>query len=284
MVGRKLIRTGLVLLLAVAAAGIFAMVGRADDPLFGEVTSSMGPGISDAQDTVLVKASWQYIDTPTLNHSSVQFTHPAGWTLVASDPSVCSQASATTVTCPRGQIRTGNVVAQAVQLRTDSDLGQASVLPELLFSERPDNPGRLDSEPAPAVGTVSTDAGVGNSETMATVPATAELCTPFSIDERLRTNGQEACTPNYTCTLDIVNTDSALFPATDPIKLRIIFRAQQIGLLPLIFTSTTRQIQVPECPDDAVAAPDPCWSDRKAQGNKLTYWVNWTGADPGWSG
>lgn len=308
MVGRKLIRTGLVLVLALAAAGIFAMVGRADDPAFGEKTSSIGPGIVDQQDTVLVKASWEYIDTPTLNHSFVRFTHPAGWTLVSSDPSGCQSASATTVRCDRGQIRTGNVIEQAVRLRVGSTLGQATVLPELLFSERPDNPGRLDSEPAPAVSTtvissndavepnrvgkcvtgnnvsVSTLAGAGNSETTAVIPQSDELCTPISIDEKVRVNSQEACTPGRACVLDIVTTDSALFPASAPIKLKIIFRKQQVGLLPLVFTSATRQFEVPECTDDAVAAPDPCWSDRKAQGNRLTYSVNWTGADPSWTG
>ena len=80
MVGRSAIRTGLVVALALAVAGVFAVVGRADDPVFGEITSSMGPGIVDATRQVLVKASWEYLDSPTLNHSSVRFTHPAGWT------------------------------------------------------------------------------------------------------------------------------------------------------------------------------------------------------------
>ena len=308
MVGRKFIRTGLVLVLALGAAGVFAMVGRADDPVFGEKTSSIGPGIVDQQDTVLVKASWEYLDTPTLNHSLVRFTHPAGWTLVSSDPSVCQRASATTVTCSRGQIRTGDVLEQAVRLRVGSSLGQATVLPELLFSERPDNPGRLDSEPAPAVSTtvisaddavepnrvgkcvsgnnatVSTAAGVGNSETTAEVPQSNELCTPISISERIRLNGQEACLPGRACVLDIVTTDSALFPADDPIVLKITFRGQGINNLPLIFTSNLLQTEVPECDDDDVAAPDPCYSDKKSRQQSVTWTVNWTGLDPGWTG
>ena len=306
MVGRKIIRSGLVLVLALAAAGIFAMVGRADDPQFGEITSSMGPGIVDANDNVLVKASWHYIDTRTLNHSKVRFTLPAGWTLVEGDPDVCTQTGIT-VTCPRGTIRPDDVIAQAVELKTDGDLGSATVEADLLFAEGPENPGRIQTQPAPDVGTtviaagsgepnkvgkcvgsnggsVSTDAGAGNSETTATVPETDELCTPISITERLRLNATETCIPNYACVLDVVTTDSALFPATDPIKLKIVFRGQGINNLPLLFVSNTRQIQVPECTDDDVAAPDPCFSDKRTRQQSVTWSVNWTGADPGWTG
>ena len=306
MFGRSTIRIGAVLALVLAAAGAFAVVGRADDPRF-TTQASIGPGFVDAGSNVLVKASWQYLDTRTLNHVSVRFTLPAGWTLVESDPNLCAQTG-NIVTCPRDRIRPGDPpLTQDVELQTTSALGDKPVQADLLFAEGPENPGRIDTVPALPTphaevisttntpnklgkcvssggATVSTDAGVGNSETTAVVPATDELCSPISIDEKVRLNGQEACTPGYTCTLDIVTTDSAVFPASDPIKLTIIFRKQQIGLLPLIFTSNTRQIQVAECSDDDVANPDPCWSDRKAQGNRLTYQVNWTGADPGWSG
>jgi hypothetical protein len=306
VVRRSAIRIGAVLALVLAAAGAFAVVGRADDPRF-HTQASIGPGFVDAGSNVLVKASWEYFDTRTLNHVSVRFTLPAGWMLVEADPDVCSQTGAI-VTCPRDRIRPGDPpLTQDVELQTTSALGDKPVLADLLFAEGPENPGRLDTVPALPTphaevisttntpnkigkcvnsggATVSTDVGVGNSETSAVVPATEELCSPISIDEKVRLNGQEACTTGYTCTLDIVTTDSAVFPASDPIKLTIIFRKQQIGLLPLIFTSNTRQIQVPECSDDAVAAPDPCWSDRRAQGNRLTYELNWTGADPSWSG
>jgi hypothetical protein len=292
--------------LVLAAAGAFAVVGRADDPRF-HTQASIGPGFVDARSNVLVKASWQYLDTRTLNHVSVRFTLPAGWTLVEDDPDVCSQTGAI-VTCPRARIRPGDPpLEQDVELQTTSALGDKPVLADLLFSESPENPGRLDAVPALPTphaevisttntpnklgqcvssdgATVSTDAGVGNSETSAEVPETDELCSPISIDEKLRVNAQEACIPNYSCTLEIVTTDSAIFPASDPIKLRIIFRGQQMSLLPLIFTSATRQIQVLECPNDSVASPDPCWSDRRLQGNRLTYWLNWTGADPTWTG
>jgi hypothetical protein len=282
------------------------MVGRADDPQFGEITSSMGPGIVDANADVLVKASWHYIDTRTLNHSKVQFTLPAGWTLVKGDPDVCTQTG-NTVTCPRGTIRPDDVIAQAVELKTDGDLGSATVESDLLFSEGPENPGRIQTQPAPDVGTtviaagsgepnkvgkcvggnggsVSTDPGAGNSETTATVPGTDELCTPISITERVRLNATETCIPDYACVLDVVTTDSALFPAADPIKLKIVFRGQGINNLPLLFVSNTRQIQVPECTDDDVAAPDPCVADKRTRQQSVTWFVNWTGADPGWTG
>ena len=111
-------------------------------------------------------------------------------------------------------------------------------------------------------GSVSTDAGAGNSETTATVPDTDELCTPISITERIRLNGQEACLPGVACVLDIVTTDSALFPPDDPIVLKITFRGQGINNLPLIFTSNLLQTEVLECDDDNVADPDPCYSDK----------------------
>jgi hypothetical protein len=308
VVGRKVIRTGLVFVLALAAAGIFAMVGRADDPQFDEITSSMGPGIVDANSTVLVKASWHYIDNPTLNHSKVRFTIPDGWTLESAAPNVCSRTG-TIVTCPRGTIRPDDVIAQAVELKTDSD--QLDVLStveiDLLFAEGPENPGRTQVQPAPDVsttviaagsatpnkvgkcvakagGTIGTDPGVGGSEASATVPATDELCTPFSISERPRQDPNEACLPGVECVLEIVTTESALFPATDPIELKIVFRGQGINDLPLIFTSEDRQIEVPECTDDAVAEPDPCFSGHRTRMQSVTWTVNWSGNDPGWTG
>jgi hypothetical protein len=307
VVGRKLIRTGLVLVLALAAAGIFAMVGRADDPRFGEITSSMGPGIVDTNADVLVKASWHYIDNRTLNHAKVRFTLPAGWTLVTGDPDVCSQAD-NIVTCTRGTIRPGDTIAQAVELKAPSTVpapnGAATVEADLLFSEGPENPGRIQAVSADDVHTtviaagdpnkvgkcvgsnqsVSTDAGAGNSETTATVPETDELCTPISITEKVRVNSQEACLPDVACVLDIVTTDSALFPPDDPIVLKITFRGQGINNLPLIFTSNLLQTEVLECDDDNVADPDPCYSDKKTRQQSVTWTVNWTGADPSWSG
>jgi hypothetical protein len=295
-----------VLVLALAAAGIFALVGRADDPQFGEVTSSMGPGIVDANANVLVKASWHYIDTRTLNHASVRFTVPTGWELVEAAPDACSRTG-TIVTCAVGTIRPDDVIAQAVELKTAGPLDPARVQIDLLFSEGPENPGRIQVEPAPTVqttviaagsatpnqagncvdsagGTISTTPGAGNSEASADVPQTDELCTPFSITERLRLNATETCIPNYVCVLDVVTTDSAPVEATDPIKLKITFRGQGINNLPLIFVSATRSIQVPACIDARFANPDPCYSDKKTRQQSVTWTVNWTGADPTWTG
>jgi hypothetical protein len=307
------LRIGIVLLLASVAAGVFALAGRADDPIFGEIDSSMGPGIVDANANVLVKASWQYLDNRTLNHSSVRFTIPAGWTLAvpgpSSEPDVCSQPNSTTVTCPRGTIRPGDVIAQAVELTTGSASPiEKTVESDLLFSEGPENPGRTQIKPADDVhttviaagsgepnkvgkcvsntgGSVSTDPGAGNSETSADVPADpAELCTPISITERIRLNAQEACLQDVACVLDIVTTDSVPFPATDPIELKVTFRGQGINNLPLIAISNLFQREVPACDDDAVADPDPCYSDKKTRQQSVTWTVNWTGVDPTWTG
>jgi hypothetical protein len=308
VVGSKFIRIGLVLVLALAA-GIFAMVGRADDPRFTDVTSSMGPGIVDTDADVLVKASWHYIDNRTLNHSKVRFTLPADWTLVTGDPDVCSQTG-NIVTCPRGTIRPGDTIAQAVELNAPSTVplpdGTATVKSDLLFSEGPENPGRIQVVSADDVhttviaagepnkvgkcvgshgGSVSTDAGAGDSETTATVPETDELCTPISITEKRRDTPQESCIDGYACVLDIVTTDSVLFPPDDPIELKITFRGQGINNLPLLFISDARQIpSVPECTDDRFANPDPCYSDKKTRQQSVTWTVNWTGADPTWTG
>ena len=225
------------------------------------------------------------------------------------DPDVCTQSSTTTVTCPRGTIRSGDVIAQAVELTT----GSASSIPktvesDLLFYEGPENPGRAQVKPAGDVqtlviaagsgepnkvgkcvsnagGSVSTDPGVGNSETSADVPANPEeLCTPISITERIRLNADEACLPDVACVLDIVTTDSALFPPDDPIVLKITFRGQGINSLPLIFKSNLLQTEVPECDDDAVADPDPCYSDKKPGQQSVKWTLKWTGLDPTWSG
>jgi hypothetical protein len=310
VVGRKLIRTGLVLVLALAAAGIFSMVGRADDPRFVEPPdSSMGPNPVDSMENVLVKASWHYIDTRTLNHASVRFTVPPGWEFVEGAPYACEQPTNTVVvSCAVGTIRPDDVIAQAVKLKTAGPLDPARVQIDLLFSEGPENPGRTQVEPAPTVqtaviaagsatpnqagkcvdsagGTVFTTPGAGDSEASADVPDTHELCTPFSITERRRLNATESCIPQYACVLDVVTTDSALFPATDPIKLKITFRGQGISNLPLLFISDARQIQVPECIDDRYANPDkPCYSDKRTRQQSVTWFVNWTGADPGWTG
>jgi len=52
----------------------------------------------------------------------------------------------------------------------------------------------------------------------------------------------------------------------------------------LLFVSDTRRIQVLDCLDDDVAAPDPCVADKRARQQSVTWFVNWTGADPGWTG
>jgi hypothetical protein len=293
----------MVLALVLAAAGVFAMVSRADDPRFGPIESSIGPGIVDTNSDVLVKASWQYIDNRTLTNSSVRFTLQAGWTLVDADPDVCSQTGMT-VTCPRGTIRPGDLIEQAVEVQTDSDLGPATVESDLLFYEGPGNPGRVNivpaddvtteviaaSEPnkvgkcvAKAGGTIGTDPGVGNSEASATVPATDELCTPFSISERPRQDPTESCLPGVECVLEIVTTDSALFPTTTPIELQIVFRGMGISNLPLLFISEDRQIEVPECTGSG-ATPDPCFTGHRARQQSVTWTVKWSGNDPGWTG
>jgi hypothetical protein len=33
-----------------------------------------------------------------------------------------------------------------------------------------------------------------------------------------------------------------------------------------------------------VASPDPCYSDKKTRQQSVTWTVNWTGLDPGWTG
>jgi len=118
MKNRAGIRTGIILLVVMAAAVAFAAVGRADDPSFDQVDSSLGPNIVNSGATVLYKAQWHYIDNQTLTHASVVITVPAGWTLVSpSDPTGCTQAQpGAIVTCARGTIRQGDFIKQAVEL------------------------------------------------------------------------------------------------------------------------------------------------------------------------
>ncbi len=300
-------RTALVLLVALVAAAAFAVAGRADDPRFDQVQSSLGPGIVDAGSSVLVKAQWHYIDNRTLVHTSVRFTVPDGWTLIDQDPAVCTQPNSTTVSCDWGTITNGALISQSVELQTDGDLGLATVESDLIFYEGPRNPGRINIVPAPDGttdvisadpteepdrvgkcvgsdgGTIQTEPGAGDSETVADVPETDELCTPISISERPRQNPTEECLPGFTCVTEIVTTNAALFPITTPIKLRIVFRGTGLNNLPLIFTSETDQLEVPECTGSG-ATPDPCFTDHLARQRSVTWFINWSGRDPGWTG
>jgi hypothetical protein len=303
--GRKAgTRTGLVLLAAVLAAAAFAVAGRAEDPRFDSVTSSIGPGFVDSGQDVLVKAQWHYVGNRTLVHSFIEFTVPDGWTLSGQAPSVCSQAG-TKVTCDRGTIRPGDLIAQSVELRADADLGAATVRPVLNFSEGPRNPGRQDSVTAPDVtttviaagdqnragkcvarggGSVQTDPGAGGSDTTATVPATDQLCTPISLGERPRQNPTEACLPGRVCVTEIVTTDAALFPTSTPIQLKIVFRGNGLNNLPLIFNGgQPDQGAVPACTGPG-ATPDPCYFDHGNRQQSVTWFVNWSGRDPTWTG
>jgi len=305
------IRTGIVLLVAMVAAVAFAAVGRADDPRFDQVDSSLGPNIVSSGATVLYKAQWHYIDNQTLTHASVVITVPAGWTLVSpSDPTGCTQAGAI-VTCARGTIRQGALIKQAVELTATANPVPViqTVASALSFYEGPPNPGRAQSVPAPdrtttvisanqtvepnRAGkcldqneTVSTASGVGGSSSSARGPFTLELCTPVSLVENARANPNDACLPApYECVTDIVTTDAPVGSTTNPIKLTIVFYGTQLGSLPLIFSSVNATPEeVPACPDPATAVPDdPCYFGHVARMRSVTWSVNWSGVDPSWT-
>ena len=120
---------------------------------------------------------------------------------------------------------------------------------------------------------VGTVAGSGNSETTATAPTgTGKLCTPITIVEQSRPSPLT----------DLVTTDAALVPTTKPIKLKILFRNTSSHTLN--FTSAGGQSEVQQCTDTRFATPDPCWYDRKFRQQSATWFVNWSGIDPGWTG
>jgi hypothetical protein len=127
--------------------------------------------------------------------------------------------------------------------------------------------------------------GSGGSDTDATAPSTDELCTPITIEELARQNPSEFCIPlPRECVTEIVKTDATLVPATTPIQLKIVFRGTGLNNNTLIFTSTGHDpIEVPAC-TGAGASPDPCYYDRRARQQSITWFVNWTGRDPGWTG
>jgi hypothetical protein len=296
------IRTGIVLLVALAAAVVFAAVTRASDPRFDQIQASIGPSPVDAGADVLYKAQWHYIDHQTLTHPAVDITVPDGWTLVTSAPAGCTQ-SGTLITCAWDTIRQGDYVNQSVELRTDADLGTQTVTSELRFYEGPRNPGRLQripTDPASTTvistddpnragkcvdnhgGTVSTETGVGGSSTSALVPSTTELCSPVSIEENPRTNPTDFCLPDLQCTTEIVMTNAPSFPSTDPIQLTITFYGTALSNLPLIFTSLAQQHQVEPCAGPG-ATPDPCYTDHANRQRSVTWSLNWSGADPSWT-
>jgi hypothetical protein len=296
-------RTALVLFVALVAAAAFAVAGRADDPRFDQVQSSLGPSFVDAGQDVLVTAQWHYIDNQTLTHGSVEFTIPDGWTLVSSDPSVCTQLG-TSVTCPKGTITQGALIKQAVELRTDADLGSAIVTSDLVFYEGPRNPGRRNHVFAPDGttnvisadepnrtgkcvdkngGTISTEPGVGGSSTSAVVPETDDLCSPVSISERTRQNPTEGCLIGLQCVAEIVTTDAPLFPAADPIQLTLTFFGTGLNNRPLIFNGGQPDEQEVEQCTAPGATPDPCFFDSVNRRRSVTWSVNWSGRDPGWT-
>jgi hypothetical protein len=299
------LRIGIVLLVASVAAGLFALVGRADNPNFDQISSSLKPGFIDPTGDVLYYTQWHDNDNRTFTHTRIEITIPAGWTLVSSSPSGCT-LTGTTVTCPRGALHFGDLVAQSVRLHSDADLGPQTVDSSLLVYERPENPGRgqriptdspkqvdvLDPATTPdktgsCVGghfSIGTLAGSGESDTTATAPATNQLCTPITIDEHARQNPTEFCLPNRQCVTDIVMTDAALVPTTTPIQLKIVFRGSGLNNNSLIFTSSIGQLEVPACTAPGAASPDPCYYDRRARQQSLTWFVNWSGLDPGWTG
>jgi hypothetical protein len=296
------IRTGIVLLAAIATAVVFAAVTRASDPRFDEIQSSIGPGIVDAGSDVIYKAQWHYIDNQTLTHPSVAITLPDGWALVSSDPTGCTQAGVL-ITCARGTIRRGDYVRQAVRLTTDADLGTQTITSALSFYEGPSNPGRaqiVDNVPANTTvisaddpnkagkcvdqhgGSLSTDAGVGGSSTSALVPSTTELCTPVSIDERLRLGPLDACLTGLECVSEIVTTDAPAGSTANPIQLTIVFYGTGLNNRPLIFNGgELDEQQVPACTGPG-ATPDPCYSSYRSRQQSVTWGVNWSGRDPTW--
>ena len=287
------LRIGIVLLLASVAAGVFALVGRADDPFFDQISSTAQPGFIDANGDVLFTASWHDNDNRNFTHTRVEITIPAGWTLVSSDPSGCTRAG-TLVTCGWGTLRFNDVVTQTVRLHSDGDLGAQIVSAQLLVYEGPGNPGRANHIPAPATQTevldpaatpdkagdcvsgnfsVGTVAGSGNSETTATAPTgTGALCTPITIVEQ----------PRPDPLTDLVTTEAALVPTTKPIKLKILFRNTSSHTLNFTSAGVTSEVQ--QCTNLNFATPDPCWYDHKFRQQSATWFVNWSGIDPGWTG
>jgi hypothetical protein len=295
------LRIGLVVLLATIAAGVFALVGRADDPVFDQISSSAAPGFIDTNGDVLFTASWHDNDNRNFTHTRVEITVPAGWTLVSSSPTGCTQAGSL-ITCQWGTLKFGDVVKQSVRLHANTDLGPAVISSQLLVYEGPGNPGRVNHILAPDASTnvldpaatpdqagdcvgandsFGTVVGSGNSETTATGPSTNGLCTPITIVERPRTNS-DFCLPSITCVNDIVTTDAPAGSINNPIKLKILFK--QTNSHDLIFKSAGDPFEVAQCTNVNKATPDPCWYDRKFRNQTSTWFVNWSGVDPGWTG
>jgi hypothetical protein len=299
------LRIGIVLLLASVAAGVFAVVGRADDPVFDQKSSSLQPGFIVGGNDVLYKTQWHDNDNRTFTHAKVEIYLPsADWTLVSSSPSGCTKAG-TTVTCQWGTLHFGDLVSQTVRLTSTTATGTKTVDSALLVYEGPQNPGRAQSiasdgfkqvevidqasQPNKAGGCVGanvslgTVAGVGESDTTATAPSTDQLCTPITIDERQRTSPSEFCVLGRQCVSDIVLTDAVpVLPTDPPIKLKIVFRGTGLNNLSLLFTSANGTSEVQACTDPNVASPDPCWYDKRARQQSATWFLNWTGVDPGW--
>jgi uncharacterized repeat protein (TIGR01451 family) len=226
------------------------------------IPSLQGKGFVTGGRNALYTATWANDGKATLTNVSIIVTLPAGVVVLSTDPDICTVSASdpsapVTVTCPRDNLRSGDVFTQQVFFRTPvvSAAVSTEVTSLLKGDERTSDPDRehTDTFPAPpqalmilptaadAAGgclqagdaTLATQSGLSADNPLITEASltgpTGLFCTPLTLVEQHRTNPTEFCGVGATCTTDIAMTGAQLVPAT-PIQLTFTFVANNRNL------------------------------------------------------
>jgi uncharacterized repeat protein (TIGR01451 family) len=275
----------------------------------------------------LYTATWTNNGRATLTNVVITVTLPAGFRVVSTDPDVCTfsppdPSAPTVVTCPRDNLRSGDIFTQQVFFQTPavSVETSAEVTSVLRGDERTSDPDRQhtdtiapDPEPltilptaADAAGacvrveddpTIATQSGLSMTNPLITEASltgpTGLFCTPLTLVEQHRSTPTEFCGEGATCTTDIAMTGAELVPAT-PIQLTFTFVGNNRNLTWYKTADPPQGEPVPpaepvpsclgatELPDNLVACVN---SRAKAGPMAVRLGVLWQGGpDPSWVG
>jgi uncharacterized repeat protein (TIGR01451 family) len=205
------------------------------------VPSLNGAGFVTGGRNALYTATWTNAGKATITNVVITVNLPAGSLVRSTDPGVCTftdpdPSVPTVVTCPRDNLRSGDVFTQQVFFRAPevSLETSAEVTSLLKGDEQTSDPDRehTDTFPAPprpltilptaadAAGgcvqagdatTLATQSGLSTANPLITEASPAGpasmFCTPLTLVERHRLNPTEGCSVGATCTTDIAMTN-----------------------------------------------------------------------------
>jgi hypothetical protein len=268
----------------------------------------------------LYTGAWTNESNATITNTMIVVTLPAGSSLLAADPDVCTApptgpADPLVVSCPRDNLRSGDTLAQQIffRARVVAADTQEVVTSFLQGDERASDPNRSHSDtfiapPRPltilsrtadAAGActqpgnppLATQSGLSSANPLTTAASltgpTGLFCTPLTLVEQHRSNPTEACGIGATCTVDIALTEvtdaTRERPLSSPIQLTFTFLANNRNL-----TWYKNGVQVADCAGARVLPPglDACVNSRSKLGSSaVALGVLWRGGpDPSWTG